>query len=608
MKRYTLEELNDIFAAIAPQQGLLVPRPTGQPLRPAGPVACVYLRHSEVLPGRRNLESIYWNALRKTPVIGAVKVLAAINSILSEHRASDLDTHRILNERFIEADLLQTVAAQKVEGPGFVGVFTRVGCLQLIRHLLLYGNSAVPLAGRSDKVLGELALLTNEFLQFDPVKTPAQATTLDMLLSFLPVWDVYNPRDLGHTLGRMFTLLTDILPGNDAVVQKLTARLGMDVSRLVIGKVSLEDFIAVVFGLFSYGRQIQRPEYRAFDMRTIFSRVGFPSGILKRLVRDRALTMAELRKRLRAGKPGGRNAFRDELRRRSFLIESLNVFRQRPLLKLDANRVLILDLDFLVELLTSGVYWSIFDNLPVTKRETFRELWGRVFEIYAVNMLREFYPQASRILTADIQYATGQVDALLDFGDVVVVFEIKSSLLTETAKRGGRQSDFLADYQRKFVRNNKGNPKALLQLAESCKAIADGTIGTATRPGRIYPVCVCDEPAVESFFFNTYSNEIFRKDSDMDSRIQPATMMSINEFEEILPYVSDNCFSWSELLDSRFSGTEVGPFSVHQAIYDRLRAKALQPRRNQAIRNKFDEVWAIIRQNYKLPKQVRRKS
>jgi hypothetical protein len=122
----------------------------------------------------------------------------------------------------------------------------------------------------------------------------------------------------------------------------------------------------------------------------------------------------------------------------------------------------------------------------------------------------------------------------------------------------------------------------------------------------MYPVCISDEPVVESFFFNTYSNEIFQQELPAGSRIQPVTMMSINEFEEILPYVSDNSFSWSELLDSRFNGTEVGAFSVHQAIYDRLRTKGLQPRRNEAIRNTFDEVWTIIRNNYKPPTGSRR--
>ena len=65
-------------------------------------------------------------------------------------------------------------------------------------------------------------------------------------------------------------------------------------------------------------------------------------------------------------------------------------------------------------------------------------------------------------------------------------------------------------------------------------------------------------------------------------------MMSVNELEEILPYVSENLFSWSELLDFRLSGLTGGAFSVHQAIYDLLREKGLSARRNQAIRKSFE--------------------
>jgi hypothetical protein len=117
---------------------------------------------------------------------------------------------------------------------------------------------------------------------------------------------------------------------------------------------------------------------------------------LQKLVRDRSLTALALRKRVSGGKPLTRKNFGEELGRRLFLTESLNVFRQSPLMNLDANRVLILDLEFLTELLTSGVYWSIFDSLPANRRETFRELWGRLFEIYAVDLLKQFYPEASR--------------------------------------------------------------------------------------------------------------------------------------------------------------------------------------------------------------------
>ncbi len=129
----------------------------------------------------------------------------------------------------------------------------------------------------------------------------------------------------------------------------------------------------------------------------------------------------------------------------------------------------------------------------------------------------------------------------------------------------------------------------------------DGRIRTVTKPGRIYPIFVSDEPAVEAFFFNAFTNERFQQELPKGSRVQPITVMSINEFEEILPYVSENAFSWAELLQSRFDGTGVGPFSVHQAIFDLLRSKGLQPLRNQAMRNKFDDVWAIISSRYKPP-------
>ena len=263
-----------------------------------------------------------------------------------------------------------------------------------------------------------------------------------------------------------------------------------------------------MFGLFAYGRQLKGPEHAIFDVRRIFAKMGFPSGILRRLVNDRALSAMAFRKKLSGGAPPRRVAFGKELGRRSFLTESLNIFRQSPLLKLDRNRMLILDLDFLVELLTSGVYWSIFDSLPKNLRPAFKEMWGRLFELYAVGLLGAFYPPFSRMLTADLNYDAGQVDAMLDFGQVAVVFEIKSSLLTEGAKRSGVAADFVADFNLKFVRDNKGKVKALVQLASSCQAIAEGRIPTVMKPARIYPVCVSDEPAVESFFHDVFERGV----------------------------------------------------------------------------------------------------
>src|SRR3984893_11326759 len=361
---------------VAGQSVLYVPLTQGvaPATRSPGPAVCVYLKYSEIVLGAENVRDTYWNALRQTPVIAGVGLLATINCLLSEQRSADSAIHRMLQERFLTSDLAAKVAANTVGGPGFTGVFTRTGCLQVIRHLLLYGDQSVKAEERNDRDVGALLLLANEFVQFDQVRNPAQPETLDLLFSFLSVWDIYNPRDLAYAVSRTFQILTEILPGNDPEVRRLASKLGMNTKSIRVGSLPLNDFVAAVFGLFAYGRSLKGAELAVFDVRRIFSKVGFPAGVLRKLVNDRALSAPALRKRLSAGKPRTRTSFDEEIARRSFLSDSLNIFRQCPLMKMDSNRVLILDLEFLAELLTAGVYWNIFDSLPSNQRDTFREL------------------------------------------------------------------------------------------------------------------------------------------------------------------------------------------------------------------------------------------
>jgi hypothetical protein len=143
-------------------------------------------------------------------------------------------------------------------------------------------------------------------------------------------------------------------------------------------------------------------------------------------------------------------------------------------------------------------------------------------------------------------------------------------------------------------------------LASSCQAITEGRIPTVMKPARIYPVCVSDEPAVESFFFTTYSNEVFQKEVTAGLGIQPVTIMSVNELEEILPYVSAGSFSWEELLDFRLNNLS-GAFSVHQAIYDLVRQKGLPTIKNEKVRVAFDEAWRTINSRFKAPVALSRR-
>ena len=223
MNQYNAEELNKIFLEIAPQTGhgaAAARGPCASRAR-AGPcgghIFAPFRSPARNGQARRSL----FEFLRQTPAAGGVGVLASINSLLSEHRSLDRDVHKILSERFVTPAIAAKVAEQNFAGGGFSGAFTRTGCLQLMRHCWCTGQWSVKRAGRSEKELGELALLTNEFIQRDQVVDPARLPNLDLLVSFVPVWDIHNPRDLAYALGRMFTILTEILPGNDPEVRRL---------------------------------------------------------------------------------------------------------------------------------------------------------------------------------------------------------------------------------------------------------------------------------------------------------------------------------------------------------------------------------------------------
>jgi hypothetical protein len=335
-----------------------------------------------------------------------------------------------------------------------------------------------------------------------------------------------------------------------------------------------------------------------FENKRVFEKAPTMLPALAEFLRNRSLSVAAFKERFGAEKSGSRQALLTEIEERSFLASGLNLFRHFPLLELQDNRTVILDLQFLVDLGTSGVYWTIFDGLPRNLREIFQQLWGRLLELYATDLLQEFYPPVSGLMKSDVEYQGGQIDALLDFANSIVVFEIKSSLLSEAAKRRGDRPEFEKQVNLKFVRNEKGEPKAVLQLAKSAKSVADGLVPTSARPARIYPVLIGEDPALQALGFNTYLNAIFQKETAQCPLVRPLTVMTIGELEEILPYVSINTFTWAELFETRFAGSEVIGYSVHQALFDWRHTKGVASFRNEVILKRFQQIFERMKESY----------
>jgi hypothetical protein len=595
-QQYTAEELQHIYSQMRPGALLIPMNQESGPAPDVGPRFMVYRLHSELGMDPADPEVAYWDALKQADVTDGIGEMSWINGNLSEARATDAQIHQDLAGRFVESGILNRIAINRLPGGASSVVFNRIGCLLTIRHLMLFGGTE--LQQWNPYKIGRLALLANDFVQNTKVPTTPALVSVELLLFMAPAWDIYNSGHLGHAMSRMFTIFTEILPGSDPVVTKLVSKLGIDPNKIEIDGMPLYQFAAIVFGLFAYARSPQTQVRVLFNPQEIFAPTGLSQELFDRFLKARARTLEEFRIELNKDGLISQATFSEELKRRSFLIESLNVFRKYPLFRLDTERVVMLDVQFVVELLTSGVYWSIYDGLPQNKRETFKQLWGRMFELYAVDLLAQFYPPMSGMLSADVNYSEGQIDALLDFGPYVLVIEIKSSLLTEPAKRSADKESFLKDFRRKFVENEQGKPKAIKQLSSASRAILAGTIKTAKMDGPpvIYPIFISDEPVLEATFMNAFFNEEFQKEGINDGKVRPLTVMSIDELEDALCYVTDNDFSWKELLDSRFNEFGVYPNSVGQAIYALMVMKGVARKQNRALKRKYDEFADRMRE------------
>lgn len=110
---------------------------------------------------------------------------------------------------------------------------------------------------------------------------------------------------------------------------------------------------------------------------------------------------------------------------------------------------------------------------------------------------------------------------------------------------------------------------------------------------------VTDEPAICAFGMNDYLNEAFQDEIRNVQGVRPLTTISIEEFEEILGYVSKGFFAWPELFERRFRGNEVATFSVHQAIYDLRTERQLPVSPNELVHERFKSIFQKIDERYR---------
>lgn len=618
MRRLTPAELAAIYNRVAgPRFGLFLPvapqeRHSFGAGPPTGAEFMVPPNYADITGTPSSADNLYTD-IQAEDSVETIHRLAGLNILLERGHDFGVEQAAVEQaavEHYVRPAFRSTppIDASKPQ-PTYSFIFNRVGVLVALKGVLGADAPSAAAGPASEYYIGNLILRANEFIsgkQFQALTAPP--TALELAAELIPTWDLTNGRDLAYGMARMYRML-EYLGGTDLQVTALRAKLKIVYSNLRFGGLLLNEFLAVAFGLYTYAKNIpagvllKNSSAIAVNTDRVLAEVNFPRSLLERFLAATSLSLVDLRNRLTSGKPWTRDHYVELMNGSEFRTDFL-ALRQHPLLAVEGNSYIILDLQFLTELLSSGLFFDLLFGLSRNLREDFLSLWGRIFELSIFEMLHHFYPPSAGILQTDIPFEGGQIDALLDFGDMVLVFEFKHFLLPHEVRYSRDATLLEKELRKKLVSNQKGKQKAVRQLASASAAIRSGRIATLlggdeSRPKKaaVYPVVVVADASLEAPFVNTFVNDLFQREiAGLD--VKPLTLMSVQELEDTLPIMAAGQATWNEILDSRFEDNRVSPFSVHQAGYDLAQDKGIPYLRNQFRLDQFTSVFAQIRKMY----------
>lgn len=564
--------------------------------RPNLPVVLMY---SDVTGDNAFLDR-YLERLDETRLEAGVVQFAQINNLLFE-QSMDERIHAHLRQTFVNpthyAGINRVAAGLARDGdpPDTLFVFHRLCALFNIKMLLGRSEETGVPENLDNTLIGDLALLTNDIVKLDE----PGGDQLSTIVMFLPEWELDNLPDIGNAVGRFDWMMQKHLNGDDSIVTRLREALPIDPRR--IDDVPVMSYVKMVFGIYAVmNSAVEETGSCTFDPTTMSDEpLAIPAADVATFLARRSLTRDAFRQRL-AGADGWTHEQLRAMLASYRQSTDITLLRRYPFVTLDERRVLVADLGFVIDLLSSSIYYTHFNAFG----QPFADLWGRVFELYAVDLLASFYPAAESTIIrpptvlhafkqCDEHGGTGEIDAVLDRGRTMLVCEMKASRLDLNAKLSRDPATVARDIRRKFVENDEGDPKAVRQLARNADAILRGHVPGVEAPDVVYPVLISEERSFESFEMNAYLNDIFAtyRNEETNTRIRPLTTMSVDELEQLLPLVCDETLAWEELLEARFDGMRVRTMSVHQALYNLHLSRNLPARPNTLLRDRFAALF-----------------
>jgi hypothetical protein len=236
-----------------------------------------------------------------------------------------------------------------------------------------------------------------------------------------------------------------------------------------------------------------------------------------------------------------------------------SALKSRPIWKFGDDNYLCIDPAFVQERLSSGVYWTIIKALDADDGVHFARLWGRLFEQYLWAVLESIYP-AERVWRSP-RYDDGNeaFDAVIDFGDRLVVIQAKATFAPVEAKYAPDPEKFFGGMASRFGDEPGAAIRQIRENLIGCFGF-EGRRAMATLKGshfrEILPIVVYQEPILE---FGLVTRHFARELEaalegvlfQLDMYVRPVIFLHIDDWHLIAQYVRDGDTSLVDALHAK---------------------------------------------------------
>jgi hypothetical protein len=437
-------------------------------------------------------------------------------------------------------------SAQLVRRP----LFHRAQLLTMIKLVARYGHptGGNRLVSRNDfDQIAELGLLVNSLWAFVDQAKDAGDVVAPILA---PSIELENPPSVAESLARSTKML-----GPHLADLQFRERFARQLERIFLFETRLNftELVDLTFALWSYYSSMSVDEMISNQRRAHFNpfapdNVVSPQNIRK-LLDLVSIPFGEI--------PG----IVGEADARNYLVD-FTPFRQWPVWMFAESNYLCVDPAFLQEKLSSGVYWTVMNALDPEAREEFSRIWGRMFELQLFETLESF--SLAGTVDRSPRYSDTQdeaFDAVVDFGDRLIVIQAKASFVRADAKYSGVPDLFFEGLDERFgllpgraLGQTRSNLRYCFGLEG--RRVVEEFRGRHFR--EILPVIVYQEPVLN---FGPVTRHYARQLEEdlrgflfqLDAVVRPVVFLHIDDFHLFAQHARDGAITFVDVLHRKLA-------------------------------------------------------